>query len=278
MSKVFGKYGPAFPRLGKLAFAVARPLAKAWFAAHHVHTPDSRYARMQIAAMTEKLERGETVYLIGLCPSGHNSGVSLVEVSAANGIRLISNDEEREKYRELLGVVKEEYTDLVKNEVQKAIAADEGALKRLCANYIDNLRAYVLKEKVRNSFTGEYEEPNERLMRSIEEKIDIPEARKDDFRRELMNYIAALALDGKTFDYTMNERLHRALELKLFEDSKDSIKLTSLVSDTMDPDTQAKIEVVKKRLIDHYGYDEISATDVLNYVASIFARGDANKK
>jgi serine protein kinase len=191
---------------------------------------------------------------------------------------LISSDEEREKYRELLGVAKEEYTDIVKNEVQKAIAADEGALKRLCGNYIDNLRAYVLKEKVRNSFTGEYEEPNERLMRSIEEKIDIPEARKDDFRRELMNYIAALALDGKTFDYTMNERLHRALELKLFEDSKDSIKLTSLVSDTMDPDTQAKIEVVKKRLIDHYGYDEISATDVLHYVASIFARGDASKK
>jgi serine protein kinase len=191
---------------------------------------------------------------------------------------LISSDDERERYRELLGVVKEEYTDIVKNEVQKAIAADEGALKRLCGNYIENLRAYVLKEKVRNSFTGEKEEPNDRLMRSIEEKIDIPEPRKDDFRRELMNYIAALALDGKTFDYTMNERLHRALELKLFEDSKDSIKLTSLVSDTMDPDTQQKIEVVKQRLIDHFGYDEISAADVLHYVASIFARGDASKK
>jgi len=191
---------------------------------------------------------------------------------------LIANDDERERYRELLSVVKEEYTDIVKNEVQKAIAADEGALKRLCANYIDNLRAYVLKEKVKNSFTGEYEEPNERLMRSIEEKIDIPDARKDDFRRELMNYIAGLALDGKTFDYTMNERLHRALELKLFEDSKDSIKLTSLVSDTMDAETQAKIDVVKQRLIDHYGYDEISASDVLQYVASIFARGDANNE
>ncbi len=189
---------------------------------------------------------------------------------------LISNEEEREGYRELLGLVKEEYTDIVKNEVQKAIAADEGALRRLCSNYIDNLRAYVLKEKVKNTFTGEYEEPHERLMRSIEEKIDIPDARKDDFRRELMNYIAALALDGKNFDYTMNERLHRALELKLFEDSKDSIKLTSLVSDTMDADTQAKIEIVRQRLIDHYGYDEVSASDVLQYVASIFARGDAS--
>lgn len=188
---------------------------------------------------------------------------------------LITQEEEREHYRNLLSVVKSEYDDLVKNEVQKAIAADEGALKRLCANYIDNLRAYVMKEKVKNPYTGDYEEPNERLMRSIEEKIDIPETRKDDFRRELMNYIAAISLEGRRFDYTMNERLHRALELKLFEDSKDSIKLSSLVSQTLDPDTQAKIEVVKQRLIDHYGYDEVSATDVLNYVASIFARGDA---
>ena len=35
-------------------------------------------------------------------------------------------------------------------------------------------------------------------MRSIEEKIDIPESRKDDFRREIMNYIGALAIDGKS--------------------------------------------------------------------------------
>jgi hypothetical protein len=38
-------------------------------------------------------------------------------------------------------------------------------------------------------------------MRSIEEKIDIPEARKDDFRREIMNYIGALAIDGKVFNW-----------------------------------------------------------------------------
>ena len=189
---------------------------------------------------------------------------------------LISEDQ-RERYRELLGVVKEEYTDIVKNEVQKAIAADKGALQRLSDNYIDNLRAYVVKEKVKNSFTGEYEEPNERLMRSIEEKIDIPDTRKDDFRSELMNYIADLALKGRKFHYADNERLHRALELKLFEDSKDSIKLTSLMSSTVDQETQAKIDVVKQRLIDDYGYDPISASDVLQYVASIFARGDASK-
>jgi serine protein kinase len=190
---------------------------------------------------------------------------------------LITSEETRAHYRELLGVVKEEYENIVKNEVQRAIAADEDALKRLCANYIDNVKAYTQREKVKNKFTGQYEEPDERLMRSIETKIDIPENRKDDFRRELMNHIAALLIDGKTFDYKTNERLHRALELKLFEDQKDTIKLTSLVSKVVDADTQAKIDVVKNRLIRDYGYDEESATDVLTYVASIFARGDAKR-
>jgi serine protein kinase len=115
-------------------------------------------------------------------------------------------------------------------------------------------------------------------MRSIEEKIDIPESRKDDFRREVMNYIGALAVEGKTFDFRTNERLHKALELKLFEDKKDSIKLTSLVSSVVDKETQEKIDVVKARLIKYYGYNEVSATDVLNFVASVFARGDIKNK
>ncbi len=187
---------------------------------------------------------------------------------------LITSEEDRKRYKDLLSVVKEEYTEIVKNEVQRAISADEEAIKRLCGNYIDNIKAYTQREKVRNKYTGQYEEPDERLMRSIEDKIDIPESRKDDFRREIMNYIGALAIEGKTFDYKTNERLHKALELKLFEDQKDSIKLTSLVSRVIDKDTQEKIDVVKARLIRDFGYNEQSATDVLNYVASIFARGD----
>ena len=187
---------------------------------------------------------------------------------------LVTSDEDRKRYKDMLSIVKEEYTEIVKNEVQRAISADEEAIKRLCGNYIDNIKAYTQREKVRNKYTGQYEEPDERLMRSIEEKIDIPESRKDDFRREIMNYIGALAIEGRTFDYKTNERLHKALELKLFEDQKDSIKLTSLVSRVIDKDTQEKIDVVKARLIRDFGYNEQSATDVLNYVASIFARGD----
>jgi len=187
---------------------------------------------------------------------------------------LINNEEQRKRYSELISVVKREYEDIVKNEVQRAISADEGEIAKLAANYVDNVRAYTLKEKVKNRYTGRDEEPDERLMRSIEEKIEIPESRKDDFRREIMNFIGALALEGKRFTYDTNDRLRRALELKLFEDKKDTIKFTSIVSNIVDRETQEKIDAVKTRMIRNYGYCEICAKNVLDFVSSIFARGD----
>jgi serine protein kinase len=188
---------------------------------------------------------------------------------------LITSEEQRASFRSLLGVVKEEYADIVKGEVQRAISADEDAIRSLFSNYVDNVKAYIRRERVKNKYTGQDEAPNEKLMRSIEERIGISESRKDDFRREIMNYIAALAIEGRQFDYKSDARLHKALELKLFEDKKDSIKLTSLITSVVDQETQAKIDAVKTRLIRDYGYCEVCATDTLNYVASIFARGDS---
>jgi serine protein kinase len=188
---------------------------------------------------------------------------------------LITSDEQRKRYSECIGMVKREYEEIVKNEVQRAISADEDAIQKLAANYIDSIKAFTLKEKVKDRFTREDVEPDERLMRSIEEKIDIPENRKDDFRREIMNYIGALAVDGKRFEWHTNDRLRRALELKLFEDQKDAIKLQTLVSSVIDKETQEKIDIIKTRMIKYFGYNEVSARDVLDYVASIYARGDA---
>ncbi|MEZ0370845.1 MAG: PrkA family serine protein kinase, partial [Candidatus Sericytochromatia bacterium] len=191
---------------------------------------------------------------------------------------LINSEDEKKRYKELLAMVKEEYENIVKSEVQRAISADEDAIRNLAGNYIENVKAYTQKEKVRNKYTGNYEQPDENLMRAIEEKIDIPESRKDDFRREIMNYIGALAIEGRTFEYNTNARLQKALELKLFEDRKDSIKLTSLLSNVLDEKAQQQIDIVKERLIKNYGYNESSATDVLNFVASIFARGDVKDR
>jgi len=189
---------------------------------------------------------------------------------------LITNEETRKRYAQLLSHAKEEYEEIIKHEVQVAVAADSDAVDRLCGKYIDNVKAYTTREKLIDHH-GHERDPDERLMRSIETKIDIPESRKDDFRHELMNYIGALHIEGKRFDFRKNKRLTRALELKLFEDRRDTIQLTSLVSTVIDPETRQKIDVIRDRLVEEFGYDEKSSEDVLQYVAALFARGEAKK-
>jgi serine protein kinase len=54
------------------------------------------------------------------------------------------------------GVVKEEYEDTVKNEVPRAMAADEVALRPPCSNYVDNVKGCTQREKVRNRYVGNY--------------------------------------------------------------------------------------------------------------------------
>ena len=187
---------------------------------------------------------------------------------------MVAGDEQRTRYRELVSVVREAYDQIIREEVEAAIAADEDALDRLCSKYLDNIRAYTTRERVAGE-DGVMREPDERLMRSVEEKTQIPEARKDDFRHELMNYIGAIHLEGGQFDYRKNRRLRRALELKLFEDRRDSIQLTSLVSSVIDPDTDEKIKVIRDRLCRRFGYDEASAEIVLRDVAGLFVRAEA---
>ncbi len=63
----------------------------------------------------------------------------------------------------------------------------------------------------------------------------------------------------------------------LLEMVSSAIKLTTLVTNVVDKDSQEKIDIIKSRLIKNYGYCEISATDALKYVASIFAKGDSAK-
>jgi serine protein kinase len=191
---------------------------------------------------------------------------------------LITNKEEIEKYINCVDLALKELDDILKNEVQKALVGDEEAIVRLCANYIDNIQAYIFKTKVLNPYTGKEQEPDERLMRAIEEKIDVPETGADDFRRQVAQNLGSNNYRKTEFRWDSDPQLMKALQAKLFEDTKDHIKLSAIGSggtSVQDPAIQEKIDAVKQRMIKDYGYNQQSAQDVLDYVSSLFARGDA---
>ena len=78
-----------------------------------------------------------------------------------------------------------------------------------------------------------------------------------------------------------NELLSEQITLTVATVVKNNPKLQPFVTEIcdtfVDKATQEKIEVVKTRLIKNFGYCEICATDALNFVASIFAKGDSTK-
>jgi serine protein kinase len=190
---------------------------------------------------------------------------------------LLTNQEDKGRYVGCVDLATKELDQILKAEVQKALVGDDQAITRLCTNYIDNIVAYIDKSKIKNPYTQKDQEPDERLMRSIEDKCGIPEPGADDFRRSVAAFIGGQAVQGKKFAWDSNPQLKKAFEAKLFEDTKDHIKLSALNTNgasVVDPDVQVKIDAIKQRMIAQYGYNDKSATDVLNYVGSIFARGD----
>jgi serine protein kinase len=190
----------------------------------------------------------------------------------------VKDEEQRSHYNSCLTEARKELDQRLKEEVQKALVGDNNAIVRLFEAYMDNVTAFIDKSKVADPLTGEDMQPNERLMREIEEKADVPDANAPDFRRQIAQfmYTESRKTNGKKMSWDSNHRLKEALEKKLFEDVKDTIKLAKLSSNAsmVDKDLQNKIDSIKARLVRDFGYIEESAADVLNYVSTIFARNE----
>lgn len=180
--------------------------------------------------------------------------------------------EERERYLNYIGVARKEYDELAKKEIQKAfVYSYEESARTLFDNYLDNVEAYCNWQKIRDPLTGEEMDPDERLMRSIEEQIGISENAKKAFREEILIRMSTYSRKGRRFEYNSHERLREAIEKKLFSDLKDIVKITTSTK-TPDENQLKKINEVTKRLIDEHGYCPVCANEMLRYVGSLLNR------
>ena len=180
--------------------------------------------------------------------------------------------EEHERLLNLIAEARREYDEVAKREVQKAfVYSFEESARTLLNNYLDNVEAYCNKTKVIDPVTEEEMEPDERLMRSIEEQIGITENGKRQFREEILIRISSLARRGQTFDYKSHERLQEAIEKKLFADLRDVVKITTSTK-TPDADQLRRINDVVDRLIREQGYCPVCANELLKYVGALLNR------
>jgi len=189
-------------------------------------------------------------------------------------------DELQKKYIEimLLGEkdsVAYEYKQIAKKEVNMAfLVAYEEQAQSLFENYVMNAKAFCKNEKVLDSILGEYSDPDEKLMRSIEEIIGVPINSRKEFRNNIFVYKSTLLEQGRPFTFNDYAPLKEAIEKKLISDLKNVVSLT--IADK----TAVANEKSKKRRTDalaklaEHGYCDQCGEQLLSFVGELLRKTD----
>ena len=167
-----------------------------------------------------------------------------------------ASPEDKKAWLTRLEEVEKELDRQLSNDVRKAVSGDAQEVQNLFDHYINNVKAYVKREKVKDVLQGgKLVPPNEQLMKSIEEKRGITEARRDDFRKGLIQTIGMMSIEQRVFKYDTDEQLKQACEEALLEKHRD-VSLPTLSTEFATPEQRHKLDTVKTRLIEGHGYCE----------------------
>ncbi|MEQ8662546.1 MAG: hypothetical protein RLW62_17155 [Gammaproteobacteria bacterium] len=172
----------------------------------------------------------------------------------------------------LVTTLKYFYNRWVKNDVHKALFTSfQGEAQELLEKYLDEVGATLDGREVKDPITDDSRPPDERFLRSVEEKINISESGEDSFRQEVVRKAMVAYKAGERFTLDSHSRLHEAIEQYLFEERRDALRLVTSAA-RPDDEAQQKISAVRQRLVDEYGYDEHSAREALNYVTTLLSQ------
>ena len=164
------------------------------------------------------------------------------------------------------------YNRWVKEDVHKALFVSfEQEAQDLLDKYLDEVEATLDSRQIQDPMTNEERKPDERFLRSVEEKIHISDSGKQSFRQEVVRKAMGSYKRGEKFRLESHAQLHEAVQQYLFEQRRDVLRLVSSTS-RPDDEVREKISIVEKRLVDEYNYDNHSAREALNYVTTLLAQ------
>ncbi|WLI91293.1 serine protein kinase [Massilia sp. R2A-15] len=167
---------------------------------------------------------------------------------------------------------KDFYNRWVKEDVHKALFVSFAQeAQDLLDKYLDEVEASLDNRQVKDLITNEERRPDERFLRTVEERINVSESGKQSFRQEVVRKAMGAYKRGVKFSLDSHLQLNEAVQQYLFEQRRDVLRL---VSSTRRPDDEVrtKVSAVAQRLVDEYGYDSHSAREALNYVTTLLAQ------
>ena len=186
------------------------------------------------------------------------------------------SEEEEARYLNFLTGEKDsvlsEFKEIAKKEVNRAfLFAYEDQAQALFDNYMKNATAFCLKNKIRDPLTHEEQEPDEKLMRSIEELIGVSENTKKEFRQGIFVFKSDAMDRGKDFSFITYTPLQEAIEKKLIGDLKNVVSLTIADKTRKDPKTVKRREDALEAL-QQKGYCPVCAESLLQFVGDLLRK------
>jgi serine protein kinase len=187
-------------------------------------------------------------------------------------------DEDKEIFMSILTGNKEsvasEYKDWAKKEVNMAFlwAYDEQA-QELFYRYMINAEGYCKNEQIIDSVTGEYHNPDEKVMRSIEELIGVPMESRKEFRNGIFVYKSDFLGRGKDFTFKDYDPLREGIEKKLMGDLKNVVSLSIADSSATNPKSKKRREVALETLKEK-GYCDKCGSMLLSFIGEVLRKED----
>jgi len=183
------------------------------------------------------------------------------------------SDEDKNTFISLLmgnkDSVSSEYKEVALKEVNMAfLYAYEEQAEELFKRYMKNIGAFCKKEKIKDSITGEYSDPDEKIMRSIEEYIGVPQQSKKEFRNGVHVYKSDFLESGKSFTFKDYDPIRRAIEKKLMGDLKNVVSLTLADTTSTDRKASKRRDRALETLLDK-GYCPECAQTLLVFIGEI---------
>ncbi len=177
-------------------------------------------------------------------------------------------DDVKKRYLEFLqDTLHKEYLEVLEKEITKAfVYSYQEQAEALFQNYLDHAESYVTKKKFKDRSTGEALEPDEGLMKSIEEQIAIIGTACDGFRQEVIAYLWSAGRRGEKVTYESYEPLKEAIEKKLMTSVRDVSRIITKTR-TRDDDQSKKYNRMVEQLIRN-GYPASCVDVILKYAAN----------
>jgi serine protein kinase len=191
----------------------------------------------------------------------HTTGMDEKDINRYNNLLMADKDS-----------VASDYAEWAEKEVSTAfIYAFDDQANELFNRYLINASSYCKDESILDEVTGEYRDPDEKIMRALEELVPVPVESKKEFRQGIFVYKSDCLEHGKEWTWKTYMPLKEAIEKKLQSDLKNVVQLSIADSTTTHPKAKARRRKAIKSLRDK-GYCPYCAKQLLSFVSGVLRR------